>query len=168
MTHFIRKSWLLILLGIVTLTAVPSITLAQEATPDATEPAPAIERLQRRYQQLQRSSNRAEQRLAQANQLISRLANWIATRQEEGADTAELETALENYKTAVDRTAAYIAAGNTILAEHAGFDDAGQVIDRETAVATVQATAQNFRNGRQTLYPATRQLIQTIRQIRDR
>jgi hypothetical protein len=170
MTHiFTRKTLFALILGFITLgalIALPSVTLAQEETPDHVPPGHAVQRLERRYQQLQEVSVRGDRRLAKANQVIVRVQEWIEKLQGEGVDTGPLETALAEYRVAVARTQAYKDAGDAILLDHPGFDNEGHVTNAATAAETIQRVSESYRNGRQTLRPATQQLMQTIREFR--
>ncbi len=142
---------------------IPSITaFAQE-----NEPSHGVdERLENGLARLQTANGRLQERLAKTSEIVIKGEEWIANLQAEGMDTAVLENALATYQTEVAAAQALADSAAQILTDHAGFDDEGNVTDRQTAVATLRDAGRTLRDSHRTLRDATITLRRTAQDFR--
>lgn len=148
------------LLGVMAI--FPSATFAQDETVDHD----FENRLEHMFVRLQEVSQRGDERLAQARDVADRVAEKMAELSAQGIDVSNVETELAEFEAAIVEAEAFKAAGDAILDEHAGFDDDGNVTDPQVASETLRAVQDEFKNGRQTLREAARQLRHAIRDLR--
>lgn len=142
-------------------TIFPSVALAQEEAPDSYN-----DRLESQFLRLQEVSANGDEKLAHAHEVVAAVDEWIVKLQEQGVDTAELEDALADLEIALVSSEALKAEGDAILDEHAGFDDDGNVIDPQVAGDTLEAVKAKFREAKQTLHEAGRNLKHTVKRFR--
>lgn len=169
MFKYIRKQkWTLgLLCAIVALFALlPAGTASAQIAPDPQrDPAPRLERV---YERMQLASERLQLRFQRADLIMAHGDEWVAFLQEQGVDTTDLERALNRYADQVAVARNNADAGAAILAEHAGFDDDGNVTDVQTAADTLRDARARLVDGHQQLRDATQELHEAIKAIRDR
>lgn len=162
----IKSKWIYwVFAGVLTLfVMLPVGTASAQIAPDPTHDP--VNRLEYAYQRLQINSDRLQFRFQRADKIMERGDEWVAWLQERGIDTTELEAALALYAQQVADARVHADAGAAILAEHAGFDDDGQVTDVETAVDTLRSARAELLDGHHELRDATHELHDTVKEIR--
>lgn len=91
---------------------------------------------------------------------------YIDNQKSTGKDTSSLESALSAFTQAISQSEANNAAAASLLANPAGFDASGQVVDRDTALQTLRSAGQYLRQAHLTITQATlnlRMALQTYR-----
>ncbi|MBL8045338.1 MAG: hypothetical protein JNL09_02300 [Anaerolineales bacterium] len=151
-------------LGLALASAAPA--LAAESTP---EPSGVRDgrRLALAYKNLQRLAEMQGNHLARVStEGVAKVQELIDRAKADGKDVSALEAALATFKASLaDAQAAHDEAVN-ILRTHAGFDDNGQVTDKEQAKETVKSAAEALKEARQILREAEKTLRQAIREWR--
>ncbi len=144
----------------------PQPAYAQAPSDTVTPPAPTGERLQQAwareqatYARLGNFFDKAEQRIARAQQLIDRArAN--------GKDVSALQAALDAFSAAVKDARPIYQGGQGLIASHSGFDNNGNVTEFARAVETVQEMRAKLVEIRQIIRPAAIALRQAVREFR--
>ncbi|KAA3659914.1 MAG: hypothetical protein DWQ04_20880 [Chloroflexi bacterium] len=166
-TRLLSKKWILMmavgLIGLAGFLAMPSAEVhAQDNTPGEN----LNDLLSRGLTRLQTASTNLQNRLDKTADIFTRGEEWIAKLQADGVDTAVLETALATYKEQVATSQELADAAAQILDEHAGFDDDGNVTDRQEAANTLRQAGRNLRDSHRTLRDATIDLRRTVNDFR--
>lgn len=130
----------------------------------AAEPAqtPTFDYLEQFYQRLLLAVDSQQLRYQTARLLATDTQTWIDARTAEGKDMSAVQTALNNFTAALSTAEGYTASADAILTTHAGFDDAGQVIDQQAARTTLRDSGRALRDANRTLTDATIELRRTI------
>lgn len=115
------------------------------------------------YDRLVFAHQNLNSRIGFANQAADLTQQWIDNLKAEGKDTSSLEAALQTFRTSLATTQTYADQAGSILATHAGFDDEGNVLDREQARTTLREVRQQIRDGNHTLADATRTFHTTVK-----
>ena len=115
-------------------------------------------RLERAYARQQQWLTIQSTRFDRIAERITRLEDLIARLQEQGLDTAPLETALAAFQTAVSDARVDHDTATQTLATHAGFDDQGKVTDRDLALQTLESAGASLDDCRDTLNEANEAL----------
>ena len=86
--------------------------------------------------------------LANATTFIARVQTLIDKANGKGFDTSAIQAALNALSAVIPAVQAAHDPGAAIIASHAGFDTAGKVTDRTTAIATAKSLAQVLKDTR--------------------
>lgn len=147
---------IVIILGATILFSVRPVAAAETAR------TPTFNYLEQLYQRLLLAVDSQQLRYQTARMLAADTQSWIDLRTAEGKDMSAVQTALNNYIAALSTAENYTASADSILTTHAGFDDAGQVIDPQAARTTLRDAGRLLRNAHRTLTDATIELRRTI------
>lgn len=166
------KSIRKLMFGLLSGVAVLGLALASVAPALAAEgtPEPSGERDGRRltlmYKKLQRWLDLQAKHLERAGAGTAKVQQLIDRAKAEGKDTSALEAALAAFRASLaDAQAKHDEAAN-ILRTHAGFDDNGQVTDKELAKRTLESAGQALKEAHQILRDAEHALKVAIREWR--
>jgi hypothetical protein len=107
-----------------------------------------------------------QQRFANAQQAIAKTETLIAALKAKGKDTAALEVALSEYKTALSGAQKYLDTAKALLAAHAGFDSSGKVTDITQARTTVKDAGKAQQQFHRAITKAVRGLRADVRAVR--
>jgi len=110
--------------------------------------------------------NNQQTRLTLSHTVAETTQTYINNQKSTGKDTSSLESALSAFTLAISQSEANNAAADSLLANPAGFDASGQVVDRDTALQTLRSAGQYLRQAHLTLTQATLNLrlaVQTYR-----
>jgi len=102
--------------------------------------------------------------LARAGEGLQRAGELIEAAQARGVDTAELEALLDSAYSQLATAQSQHDEAAGILSTHAGFDDGGEVIDREQARQTCLDARQVLQDARQALVEV-RELAVEMREV---
>ncbi len=116
-------------------------------------------RLQAAHARLQALLEFADQRTAEAQQLIDRA-------QANGKDVGSIQTALTGLETAIQQARPTFQGTNGILTAHPGFDDSGNVANATQAMQTVKDLGSTFQQIGSTLKPAQQDFQQALQALR--
>jgi len=171
MTALFKKFALAALLLAVALAAFPfagasaaGLNVTPNAQPDNT-------RLENLWASQQARYQRQSDRLAKASTFIATVQTLINKANAKGWDTSAVQVALNALSAVIPAVQAAHDPGTAIIASHAGFDAAGKVTDRATAIATVKSLAQVFEDTRTAMngtWKALREAVQAFRQAHPR
>jgi predicted component of type VI protein secretion system len=106
-------------------------------------------------------------RLAKANDFITKAQSMINKADEKGWDTSAVQAALNAFSAAIPAAQAAHDNGAAIIAGHAGFGVNGKVTDRTTAIATVKSLAQVLKDTRTAMNGTGKTLREAIKAFRD-
>jgi hypothetical protein len=149
---FLRKTILAVLVLAAGLAAIPSSGASAAGFQD--QPTPSEnwpvnnERLERIWTREQALYQRHTNRLARADEFISRAQSLIDKAAGKGWDTTGIQAALDAFAAAIPAAQAAHDPGQVIISSHAGFDANGAVADRTAAVETARALGQVLKNTR--------------------
>ncbi len=110
--------------------------------------------------------NNQQTRLTLSHTVAETTQTFIDNQKSTGKDTSSLESALSAFTQAISQSEANNAAAASMLANPAGFDASGQVVDRDTALQTLRSAGQYLRQAHLTITQATlnlRMALQTYR-----
>jgi len=146
------------------------IAYAQQGTPTpggprATANAKLAEFNKEMYERAQNMLRSLQQIINKANQAANKTQEWIDEVKAKGVNTAEAEAALATFKTQIAAAQASYDSAKATLDAHAGFDNNGNVTDREQARQTILAVGKSARDARQTLVKATVDFQKTVRDL---
>ena len=142
---------------------------AQQGTPSpggprATAGAKLAEFNKDMYDRAQNTLKSLQQIIDKANQAANKTQEWIDEAKAKGLNTAEIESALAAFKMQIAAAQASHDSAKATLDAHAGFDNNGNVTDREQARQTILAVGKSVRDARQTLVKATVDFQKTVRE----
>ena len=137
-----------------------------QATPPATQPLGSV-RLEQVWVREQATYQREGNRLANASTFIAKVQALIDKAKEKGWDTSAVQAALNAFVAVIPAAQAAHAPGAAIISSHAGFDVAGKVTDRTTALQTTKSLAQVLKDTRTAMNGTGKALRQAIRAFRD-
>ena len=83
-------------------------------------------------------------RIQDTDDVIQRVGDRIETLVEEGKDPADLEMILETYENNMAAVEEAYAQVGSLVEEHEGFDDEGDVLDEDIAMITLQSIAEGL------------------------
>jgi hypothetical protein len=142
--------------GMVFAGAAPALAAGDGAPPlqerEEERPSPRLELL---YQRLTLAADVQAVPLDHADDLAELAGRWIDYLAGQGEDVSELQVALDVFEAAAEEARGHHAEAVAILDEHAGFDDQGQVTDREQAIDTLREAGQSLRDARRALTDGT-------------
>jgi len=152
---FFKKFALAALVLAIGLAALPTASasaagLQDETTPptkrpvDGVVPVPARdnELLEQIWARVQSTYQQQGDRLAKADEFITRAQSLIEKANQKGWDTSAVQAALNAFSAVIPAAQTAHNPGAAILASHNGFDADGKVINRPAAVMTVKALGQ--------------------------
>lgn len=151
--------------------AMPSATYAQGTNPPTTPTAPTKPGGKENYGEklLERvKKNLAEMKanLAKANDVVTKAQETIADAKSKGKDTTKAEAALATFTSEVAKAQVSYDAAQKLFDTHPGFDDSGNITDRDLAKQTVTDLTKSLRDAQQTLAKATREFQKAAKEIR--
>ena len=106
-------------------------------------------------------------RLSLANLTVGQTREWIAKLQNEGKDTADLESAVSAFEIALASGQEAHDGAQSAANNKAGFDANGQIVDESQARQTIEAIRDGMRLCAETINPATRRLHEAVREYRE-
>jgi hypothetical protein len=167
--NLFKKFALVFLVLVVVMAAFPlaeasAAGLNEEPAPTAN--GPVNFRLEQAWHRQQRVYERQERQLDEADGFIQRVQNLIERAEEKGWDTTVVQTALDAFTAAIPASQAAHDKGAAIVANHAGFDANGHVVDRTQAVETVKSLAQVLKDSRTAMDGTARALHEALRKFR--
>ncbi len=137
---------LTVLAGLVLL-ALPAgavVAQAEDPTTGTDESPQQPKSLEERYAKLVERYEKAGDRLDKVHELISKVEDRIEKRAAEGKDTEKAQAALDSFLENLESVEAAYAEVGTLIDEHAGFNDAGEVVDEDQAVLTLLDIAEGL------------------------
>ena len=167
MTALFKKGALAFLVLAIGLAALPVTGVSAAGLNSQVNAQPDNSRLQRIWGREQEIYQREGTRLANASNFLARVQALIDKANQKGWDTSSVQAALNALSTVIPAVQAAHAPGTTIVASHAGFDAAGIVTDRSTAITTANSLAQVLKDTRTAMDGTGRVLRAAIRAFRD-
>ena len=107
-----------------------------------------------------------QEHLNKAGEFADKVQTFIDEQKAKGRDTSALEAALSAFNQQVAAAQGKHDNAASILSAHAGFDENGQVTNREAARETVKSAHEALANARKTLRQAERDLRKAFREWR--
>lgn len=146
------------------------IAYAQQGTPTpggprATAGAKIAEFNKEMYERAQNMLKSLQQIINKANQAANKTQEWIDEVKAKGVNTSEAEAALATFKTQIAAAQASYDSAKATLDAHAGYDNNGNVTDREQARQTILTVGKNVRDAHKTLVKATIDFQKTMRDL---
>jgi len=147
---FFKKIALTVLVLAIGMVALPTTSasaagLQDSTTPPANQPANNV-LLEQVWARAQSAYQRQGDRLAKADEFISKAQFLIDKASQKGWDTSAVQAALDAFAAVIPAAQAAHDPGTAIIASHNGFDANGKVTDRPYAVETVKALGQVLKN----------------------
>jgi hypothetical protein len=170
-TPFFTKIALAVLVSAVALASIPlagvsAAGMQEETTPPTDRPGVNL-RLERVWGRMQITYERQGDRLAAAENAITRVQTLIDKANEKGWDTSSLQVALDAFAAVIPAAHAAHEPGAAIIAAHNGFDSQGKVTDRLDAVQTINALHQVLKDTRLAMDGTGRALREAVRVFRN-
>jgi len=107
--------------------------------------------------------NNQADRLARTGEVIDRTEKLIQKYKDQGVNTTELEKALASYQEGIQAAQEYHGKAASILANPAGFDANGKVVNRKQALETVRTAGNALRRAHLEITEATLDLRVAVR-----
>jgi len=167
MSNLLKKFVLVVViaaLGFAALPAVPAYALGER---EGERPELTDERLAEIWAKEVALFEKQGQFLDNADNIIAKVEDLIARLQEQGIDTSTVEAALAAFEDAVRAAKPVHAQANGIVNSHKGFDDNGQVVDREEAIESIRALGANLKEFRATMGNTLQGIRQAISALRE-
>ncbi|GAB4498346.1 MAG: hypothetical protein OHK003_10190 [Anaerolineales bacterium] len=164
MKNTISKILLAVLAASLVFAAFP-VTSAYAADEDP--PIPTDERLERLWSRQMRLYERLGNAFEDTYDHIARLQDWIDQAAENGRDVTTLQAALDAYEEALLGARPEYEALGQVIAEHEGFDDAGNVTDSEEAFATIQQVRDEMKSIKESMGDSFKALREAIKALRE-
>lgn len=154
LTSLFKKTILLALAAALALAALPVTSasaagLGETPEPPADQAQVSNERIEQVWARLQQAYERQGQRLERAAEMTARIQSLIDKMNENGKDTAALQSALDAFEQGLAEAQPVYASAGSIISTHAGFDAEGKVTDREQAIATLKELGGKMKELRQ-------------------
>ena len=162
------------------LTALPAAGafaagLQDETTPPANRhangvvPVPARDnqRLEQIWARAQTAYQCQGDRLAKADEFITKAPSLIDKANQKGWDTSAVQAALNAFAVVIPAVQAAHNPGAAIIASHNGFDADSKVADRAAAVETVKALGQVLKDTRAAMNGTGQALREAVKAFRD-
>jgi hypothetical protein len=154
---------LVLALGLAALPLSGALAAGKEGRAALQATSPRLERLWARQQRLYTAEGN---RLADARSFIARVQALIDKATRKGWDTSSVQAALNALSSVIPAVQAAHAPGAAIVSAHTGFDAAGQVTDRASALATTRSLAQVLQNTRLAMHGAGQALRSAVQALR--
>lgn len=150
--------------GVLFAGAAPTLAAGEGAPPPQEEvDEGGAPRLEFAYLRLQHVAEVQDLRLGQAAEVVDFVQGWIDELAASGEDVTELQAALDTFEAALAEAQGHYEAAKAVLDEHAGFDESGQVTDREAARETLREAGRSLDDARRALSDGATQLRRAIR-----
>ena len=107
-----------------------------------------------------------QDRIDTAGEVAGVAEGFIADEQARGFDTSELEAALATLRRQIEAAQALNDSADRVLADKAGFDGDGQVVDPQQARDTLETAHRSMRDAGETLHRAHQDFRQALRDYR--
>jgi len=133
---------------------------------DGTAAAPGGKALEKAYQRELKWLSIQQEHLNKAGEFTGKVQTFIDEQKAKGKDTSALEAALAAFNQQVAAAQGEHDNAASILSAHAGFDENGQVTNREAARETVKSAHEALANARKTLWQAERELRKALKDWR--
>ena len=166
MTTLIKYFALAALVLAIALAAFPFTGALAASLNGQTNAQPDNSRLENLWARQQATYQRQSDRLSNASTYISKVQALITKANGKGWDTSAVQAALKTLSTVIPAVQAAHAPGATIIASHAGFDGAGKVTDRTTAIATTKSLAQVLKDTRIAMNGTLKALREAVKAFR--
>jgi len=167
---FFKKFALAALVLAIGLAALPAASasaagLQDQTTPPGNQAAKGV-RLEQAWARAQTAYQRQGDRFAKADAFIARGQTLIDKATLKGWDISALQAALDAFAAAIPAAQAAHDPGAAIIASHAGFDAAGKVTDRPSAIATVKALRDVLKDTRTAMNGTGQALREAVKAFR--
>ena len=168
--QFLKKFALATLVLAIGLAALPAASasaagLQDQTTPPGNQAARGV-RLEQAWARAQTAYQRQGDRLAKADAFIARVQILIEKTTQKDWDTSALQAALYAFAAAIPAAQATHDPGAAFIASHAGFDPAGKVSDRPSAIATVKALRDVLKDTRTAMNGTGQALREAVKAFR--
>lgn len=134
------------------------------ATPD---PERAKIRLEWAFANQKLTVQRIGLNLEYQDEFVARIEDLVAKAKENGKDVSAIETALADYKKAVEASQPLYEQAVQLVQTHAGFDANGKVTDLEKARETVKSLGETLQKHREVMGDALKALREALKAFRD-
>jgi hypothetical protein len=171
MNALFRKIGLAALVLAIGLAALPfggvsAAGLNDTATPPADQTR-SNQRLETLWAREQNIYQRQGNRLDKADEFIAKAQPLIDKANGKGWDTSAVQAALDAFAAVIPSAQATHDNGAAIVANHAGFDADGKVVDRASAIETVKSLHQVLMDTRTAMNGTGKALREAIKAFRD-
>ena len=152
------------------LAAFPAIGASAAGLNDSTTP-PAVQtrgyaRLENIWAREQAAYQRQGNRLDRSDDFIAKAQSLIDKANQKGWDTSAVQAALNALAAVIPAARSVHDTGAAIIASHAGFDGNGKVVDRTTALATVNSLGQVLKDTRTAMDGTGKALREAVKAFR--
>ncbi len=167
-----QKLFLIVTLLALVLLAVPAQSAFADGLNDPPTPAttPDPERAKTRLEWTFANQKLTVQRmglnLEYQDGFISGIEELIAKAKEEGKDVSAVETALADYKKAVEASQPLYEQAAKLVQTHEGFDANGKVTDLDKARETVKSLGETIQQHREAMGEAAKALREALKAFR--
>jgi hypothetical protein len=147
--------------------ALPALAAGPDAPPEqaSADQRPAFY-LELAYQRLTLAADVQAVQLDHAGDLAARVQAWIDYLAGQGQDVTGLQAALDAFNSAASQAQSSYETAKAVLDVHAGFDDQGQVTDREQAAQTLRQAGEPLGEARRSLRQGAAQLRRALGEFR--
>jgi hypothetical protein len=160
--------------GVVPVSAQGAAGLQDQTTPSANQSTNGIvpvsardnTRLEQIWARSQTAYQRQGNRLAKAEEFLTRAQSLIDKANQKGWDTSAIQVALDAFAAVIPAAQAAHAPGAAIIADHNGFNPNGKVIDRAAAIETVKTLVQVLKNTRLAMNGTGQALREAVKAFR--
>jgi len=173
MKTLIQKLFLIVTVLSLVLLAVPAQSVLAAGpnnppTPAATpDPERAKTRLEWAFANQKLTVQRIGLNLEYQDEFTARIEALIAKVKENGKDVLAIETALANYKKAVEASKPLYEQAAQLVQTHEGFDANGKVTDLEKARETVKSLGETTKQHREAMREAAKALREALKAFRE-
>jgi uncharacterized protein YoxC len=172
LSSLFKKTALIALTATLTLAALPVTSVYASGLNDPSNPPVdttqlSNQRLEQAWTRLGRVYERQGRMLDRANQFAERIQKQIDRMNQNGKDTAALQSALDAFKDALQEAHPVYESAQGIIDSHQGFDVNGKVTDQEKAAETVKELREKMQAVRQTVGEPGKALREAIQAFRD-
>lgn len=136
------------------------------APPAAPNPERAKTRLEWAFANQKLTVQRIGLNLEYQDEFIARIEEWIAKAKANGKDVSAIESALANYKKALEASQPLYEQALNLVQTHAGFDANGKVTDLEKARETVKQLGETLKQHREVMGEAAKALREALKAFR--
>jgi hypothetical protein len=166
LSQLFKKFILVALVVTLGLAALPVASSAAELQA-APQPPGTSTRLERAWARAQTVYQHQTNLLAKSVGFVTRVQARIDKASQKGKDTAAVQAALNAFAAVIPAAQVAHDQGNAILLNHAGFDAAGKVTDRPTAITTLKALVKVIKDTRTALNGTGRELREAVKAFRE-
>ncbi len=153
-----------VLSGVLFTGAAPALAAGEGAPPSQEEVGNrGAPRLEFAYLRLQHAAEDQAMHMGHAAEVSDFIQGWIDELAAGGEDVAKLQAALDAFEAKLAEAQGHYQAAKAVLDEHAGFDENGNVTDREAARETLRQAGRSLRDSRRALKDGAIELRHAIR-----